>query len=180
MFVLAAMLLIAVTNELTRDPIADNQHNKLIRKLKSISDKNANVAWHQLELDVLPIVLCDQQKQHLGWLDQISADGYTGPINLLIGLNPNHTITGLSVLSHRETPGIGDVIEEEKTNWLKNFIGLDNTDATSLPWKLTPYGGEFEAITGATITTKAVLNSVQAALIELPWITPEPGSHLCD
>jgi len=179
-FALFALLLIAFINELTHLPIADNQHNKLIGKLESISDRNADIAWHNLDVYVLPIVLCDDKNRHLGWLDQISADGYAGSIDLLIGLNASHTITGLTVLRHQETPGIGDVIEAEKTTWLENFTGLDTVEAHSPPWNVTTHGGDFEAITGATITTKAVLASVQAALIEHPWHTTDTGETPCN
>ena len=91
-FALFVLLLIALVNEFTYLPIADNQRDKLISKFASISDSNARIAWHKLELGALPIVLCDDQNKHLGWLEQISAEGYAGSIKLLIGLNSNHVI----------------------------------------------------------------------------------------
>ena len=179
-FALVALLLIAFVNKLTHQSISDNQHNKLTGKLKSISDRQANIAWHSLELNILPIVLCDDQNTHLGWLDKISAEGYAGSIDLLIGLNSRQSITGLTVLSHQETPGIGDIIEVEKSPWLKNFTGKGNMDAKSRPWSFTTHGEGFEAITGATITTKAVLESVQSALIEQPWVKSSDGKQPCN
>ncbi len=131
-FLLVAMILIALTNNLTYLPIRENQHNKLIGKLKSISDKDADIAWDNIEPGKLPIVLCSHENQHLGWLSRIEAEGYAGSIDILIGLNSSHTITGLTILGHRETPGIGDIIEEEKSSWLRNFVNLGTEEAKAL------------------------------------------------
>ena len=192
-FLLVAMILIALTNNFTYLPIRENQHNKLISKLKSISDIDADIAWTNIEQGKLPIVLCSHKNQHLGWLSRIEAEGYAGPIDILIGVNASNTITGLTILSHRETPGIGDIIEEEKSAWLKNFVNLGTEIAMLAPLRLRlrseggkeggkesgKESGEIDAVTGATITTTAVMQSIQAALIALPWSSIETGKILC-
>jgi electron transport complex protein RnfG len=131
----------------------------------------------------LPIVLCGHQNQHLGWLSRIEAEGYAGTINILIGVNASNTITGLTILNHRETPGIGDIIEEEKSAWLRNFVNLGTEEATLPSWRLRSEGreegGEIEAITGATITTTAVMQAIHTALITHPWSSTETGKILC-
>ncbi len=178
-FLLLAMTLIAITNNFTFSAIQENRHNKLIDRLKSISDKNAAIAWDRIEAGKLPMVLCNHENQHLGWLSQIDARGYAGTIKILIGLNENHTITGLTILDHRETPGIGDIIEEEKSPWLQNFVHLGPKDATIAPWQVKTRGGKIDAISGATITTTAVTHAIHGALTALPWSNTKTGSSLC-
>jgi electron transport complex protein RnfG len=90
-------------------------------------------------------------------------DGYTGPIQLLVGIRRDGTLTGVRVIRHRETPGLGDRIDPDKSNWIKAFSGLGlNTPASGLA--LREDGGTIDHITGATITSRAVTNAVAYAL----------------
>lgn len=94
----------------------------------------------------------------------IAQDGYTGAIELLIGLRPNGRLYGVRTISHRETPGLGDKIDLRKSNWIKSF---DNTHLGFPPinqWKVKRDGGYFDQFTGATITPRAVVNAVYNAL----------------
>lgn len=92
-------------------------------------------------------------------------DGYSGTIVLLVGLDHNGGITGVRVLQHAETPGLGDKVETRKSSWILGFdqLSLNNTD-TPL-WRVKKDGGEFDQFVGATITPRAVVAAVHNALL---------------
>ncbi|WP_432463093.1 electron transport complex subunit RsxG [Agarivorans sp. QJM3NY_33] len=119
----------------------------------------------------------NQQQQISGYVVQTQANGYAGPIDLLIGVDADLAILGVRVLSHSETPGLGDKIEFEKTPWVLSFNGksLDNTSQKA--WAVKKDGGEFDQFTGATITPRAVVNSVHQALLDLQIQTLQGGQQ---
>lgn len=97
-------------------------------------------------------------------LPVIAADGYTGNIYSIVGILADGSIAGVRVLSHQETPGLGDKVEIRKSNWIEQFIGKSLTDPLPEQWSVKKEGGDFDQLTGATITPRAVVKSVYAAL----------------
>ena len=97
-------------------------------------------------------------------LPATARDGYTGDVDLIIGVKRDGSVAGVRVLSHRETPGLGDQVDYKKSNWVDGFIGhaLGNPDIEK--WKVKKDGGVFDQFTGATITPRAVTASVRRAL----------------
>lgn len=93
---------------------------------------------------------------------QTRTQGYAGPIELLVAVNYDGTLLGVRVLSHMETPGIGDAFELPGATWLRSFAGrsLHNTR----PWALKKDGGDFDAFTSASITPRAIVKAVQSTL----------------
>ncbi|MEE1673262.1 electron transport complex subunit RsxG [Agarivorans aestuarii] len=109
----------------------------------------------------------DQQGQASGYVVQVSAKGYAGPINLIVGVDASLTILGVRVLSHSETPGLGDKIEIAKNPWVLSFNQKSLSNTSSKAWAVKKDGGEFDQFTGATITPRAVVNAVHQALSDL-------------
>lgn len=95
----------------------------------------------------------------------VAPDGYSGDIRLLVGIDLKGTVLGVRVVSHRETPGLGDRIETKKSDWIYSFEGrsLDNPEPRN--WNVKKNGGVFDQFTGATITPRAVVKAVQKSLI---------------
>ena len=89
-------------------------------------------------------------------------DGYSGPIRLLVGIDASGGVTGLSVLEHRETPGLGDGIE--LPDWTRQFVGRSLGNPVSSGWKIRGDGGEFDQLTGASVTPRAVVKAVRETL----------------
>jgi electron transport complex protein RnfG len=89
----------------------------------------------------------------------IAPDGYSGAINMIMGIDREGNILGVRVLSHKETPGLGDKIEVAKSNWILNFVGRSLDNLTPAKWSVKKDGGEFDQFAGATITPR---KSVQA------------------
>lgn len=91
-------------------------------------------------------------------------DGYTSDIDLIIGINIDGSIAGVRVLSHRETPGLGDAIDLKKSNWVLGFNNKSLSEPQEQKWTVKKDGGEFDQFTGATITPRAVTLAVKRAL----------------
>ncbi len=92
-------------------------------------------------------------------------DGYAGPIRVLIGLDTAGVITGVRILQHRETPGLGDNIEAERSDWVFQFDGRSMGDPALPGWALQVDGGEFDQLTGASVTPRAVINAIRETLL---------------
>ena len=92
-------------------------------------------------------------------------DGFSGPIKLLIGIEAEGTATAVRVLKHHETPGLGDFIDSTKSDWIDQFEDRSLSDPDRLLWALSRDGGEFDQVTGASITSRAVLKAIKETLI---------------
>lgn len=92
-------------------------------------------------------------------------DGYHGKIHLLVAIRGDGHIQGVRVTYHRETPGLGDRIEIAKSNWILGFNGRSLQDPKFERWRVKKDDGEFDQLTGATITPRAVIRAVRDALV---------------
>lgn len=91
-------------------------------------------------------------------------EGYSGDIQLLVAVRRDLSVAGVRVVSHRETPGLGDKIETQKSSWISQF---NNKSLRQLPkeqWAVKKDGGTFDQLTGATISSRAVSDAVKNAL----------------
>lgn len=91
-------------------------------------------------------------------------DGFSGPIKLLIGVDTDGVVTGVRVLEHRETPGLGDGIDETKSDWIHTFSGTSLDSPARGQWKINRDGGAFDQLTGASVTSRAVVKAVDLTL----------------
>lgn len=97
-------------------------------------------------------------------LPATARDGYTGDIDLIVGINADGTVAGVRVLSHRETPGLGDQVDYKKSQWVDSFAGKSLGAPPLEQWTVKKDGGVFDQFTGATITPRAVTAAVRRAL----------------
>lgn len=91
-------------------------------------------------------------------------DGYSGDIDMIIGVNMDGSVAGVRVLAHKETPGLGDKIDLKKSKWILGFNGRSLQNPPAEQWAVKKDGGEFDQFTGATITPRAVVNKVKQTL----------------
>lgn len=98
-------------------------------------------------------------------LTVVAPNAYNGTIKLLVGVRRDGTVAGVRVVRHQETPGLGDAIEADKSDWIAQFAGrsLDGTPASE--WRVRKDGGAFDQLTGATVTPRAVVRAVRKALV---------------
>ncbi|WP_347987538.1 electron transport complex subunit RsxG [Methylomonas sp. AM2-LC] len=94
----------------------------------------------------------------------VAPDGYAGPINLVMGIDRNGEILGVRVISHIETPGLGDKIEISKSKWVLSFNGKSLQNMSVEQWAVKKDGGSFDQFSGATITPRKVVQAIRRGL----------------
>ena len=91
-------------------------------------------------------------------------DGYTGAIDLIVGVNADGSVAGVRALSHKETPGLGDKVDIKKSDWILGFNGRSLSNPAPAGWTVKKDKGVFDQFTGATITPRAVVAATRRAL----------------
>ncbi len=97
-------------------------------------------------------------------INSTAPDGYNGNIELLVAIRYNGELAGVRVVQHKETPGLGDAIEETRSDWITKFKHLSLTNPEKKGWAVKRDGGEFDQFTGATITPRAIVKAVHKTL----------------
>jgi len=98
-------------------------------------------------------------------IETIAPDGYSGEIKTLVGVDQKDKILGVRVITHKETPGLGDYIEVDKSHWIKNFNLKSLDEMGEKEWAVKKDGGDFDYVSGATITSRAVIKSTYKSLL---------------
>lgn len=169
--------LLMLSEFLTRDKIAEQKKllllnslvqliptqlhdNELVESTLSINEKE--LLGHRKE-----------QKVYIGRLNGnlsvvaipvTSRMGYSGDIDLIVGIKENGEITTVKILEQHETPGLGDLILATKSDWLMQFPNQSLSKLSDKKWQVKRDGGDFDQITGATITPRAVVKAVNQTL----------------
>lgn len=176
-FALAGSVLLAGTYSLTRERIAEQQRESLQATLSEVLpagrydnrllDDTLEISDAQLgTTDTLTAYRARRDGQAVAVLFPVVApNGYSGAIRLLVGVAADGTLTGVRVLQHRETPGLGDKIETRRSDWIQQFAGLAIGAPPKAQWAVRKDGGQFDSFTGATITPRAVVAAVKNALL---------------
>ena len=94
----------------------------------------------------------------------LARDGYSGDIELIVGVNADGSVAGVRVLNHRETPGLGDKVDLKKSDWILDFDGRSLGNPALAGWAVRKDGGAFDQFTGATITPRAAVAAILRAL----------------
>lgn len=170
--------LVAVTWQLTAERIAINKKEFLERSLQpalaglffdtGVTESVLTIpAPHDLPgNDAAIIYRVYAQGQPVAALFVVSArGGYAGPIRLLIGVSMDGSVTGVRVLEHRETPGLGDRVEITRSDWALQFDGHSLRDPEPVKWAIKRDGGDFDQLTGASVTPRAIIKAIKATLL---------------
>ena len=176
-FAVLGTALVAYTYEATEERIAENERRALLDKLYQLipADQIDNdMLTDTLTVSNLDFLGAKQTKVYIGRKNNqpvaavfasIAPDGYNGSIRLLVAVKLDGSLGGVKVVSHRETPGLGDKIEEEKSNWISGFAGKSLLAPEESRWKVKRDGGDFDQFTGATITPRAIVRAVKNTLL---------------
>ena len=152
---LSAALVLSVTHKFTQAKIEAQIEQKELASLEEIFPEADG--FKQEAVDEQGYYRVESGKRLIGYVVKVQAKGYASDIDMLVGIDSRGTIKGIKITSHQETPGLGDKIVEIKP-------------AEDKPWFLTQFEGrkvhdlsleDLDAITGATITSEAVINSVK-------------------
>jgi len=175
---LLAALLIAGLDTRLRDRISANETEYQARKLEELLDGHSynNQPWADvIRIDNKPVDAVYPATQDETVTAMViavtSREGYVGPIGLLVATTPDGRISGIRIAAHRETPGLGDRIESGRSDWLLQFSGERLGDDAGRRWQTTLDGGEFDALSGATVTSRAVIDTLYRTLL---WLQKRP------
>lgn len=176
-FATIGTVLVAVTYTGTKDRIAEAQRVALETSLNQlvpadrydnrvVEDRIEVVAPQWLGTDQ-PVAVYRARKNNQPvalFATPTAPDGYSGPIQLLIGVYADGALAGVRVLAHKETPGLGDGIDEKRSPWILAFTGKSLENPRPEAWKVRKDGGVFDQFTGATITPRAVVKATRQFL----------------
>jgi electron transport complex protein RnfG len=93
-----------------------------------------------------------------------ATEGYSGDIDFIIAINKDNSVSGVRVLKHQETPGLGDKIERRKSDWITDFNGKRVLSDNDSRWAVAKDNGMFDQFTGATITPRALITGIKVTL----------------
>lgn len=180
-FAIVCTAIVGLVNELTSEKIKAQEQLQLLKTLHSIIEPtryNNNITQDCVSLSstllgnssndkgmqTAYIARKDNKAVALA-MTSTAPDGYNGNIELIIAINMDDTVSGVRVLKHQETPGLGDKVELRKSNWIDSFTGEKLVSENDARWAVTKDNGMFDQFTGATITPRAVVKAVKKTLL---------------
>jgi len=171
-------LLVAATYQLTAERIAANEQAWLERSLEPALSGlffEGSITESKLEIppphdlpgnDTAIIYRVFAEGAPVAALFVVTArDGYAGPIRILVGVGSDGAVTGVRIVEHRETPGLGDRIDQARSDWVYQFDGRSLGNPVGARWLLQVDGGDFDQLTGASVTPRAVIKAIRDTLI---------------
>ncbi len=176
-FAIVCTAIVGIVHSLTKDTIATQKQLQLVKQLSEVispASHNNDIINDCIMLtapelgSTLPQVAYIAKQDNLPIaiaLMSTAPDGYSGNIKMLIGIKSNGAVSGVRVLEHKETPGLGDKVETRKSDWINSFTNEKTTDEKDSRWNVKKDGGVFDEFTGATITPRALVKAVHKALI---------------
>jgi len=180
-FAIVCTAIVGLVNELTKDEIKAQEQLQLLTTLHSIiepSRYNNDITQDCVSLsspllgnsatdkDIQTAYIARQDNQAVAIaMTSTAPDGYNGNIELIIAINMDNSVSGVRVLKHQETPGLGDKVELRKSNWINSFTGEKLLSENDNRWAVTKDNGIFDQFTGATITPRAVVKAVKKTLL---------------
>lgn len=177
LFVVISVSLLILVNAFTQPKIKQAQQQALLMTIHEVMPENLynnDLLHDRIEVQnpeflgsqqTMTIYRARQDDQPAGLvIETIAPNGYSGDIRLLVGVLTDGRVSGVRVLEHRETPGLGDKIELRKDKWIVSFNQKRLTEENRNSWAVKRDRGEFDQFTGATMTPRAVVGAVKRAL----------------
>lgn len=152
---------LAATNNVTTPLIAAQEEQKVQDALKEVlpgADNFEEKTGLQLDKEVKKIYQAKSGNEVLGVVALVSPSGYGGPIDIMVGIDKSGEVSAIKILSHTETPGLGAKIDGSA--FQEQFAGK----SIEKELKVSKDGGEIDAITAATISSRAVTKGVNQAI----------------
>lgn len=183
--VLLSVVALTVVDGVTAERIAANKREAIKQMLAALFPAMADFAYDEETglyslYDERAVTIdeetgessVDQSFPAVGYAFMTDGKGYGGKIGILVGLETNRALRGIRVISHQETPGLGAKITD--TGFLDQFVGLVPAQLA-----LARDGGAVDAITGATISSRAVAEGISAGLVDMSAIldAAQEGGH---
>lgn len=176
--IVAAAAAIDASYEWSRGRVAAHERAALVARLNSVLDPallsrdlttaRISIGDEALLGSAAPLdafVIDDGRRPVAAVLSAVAPRGYNAAIHLLVGISPQGVVTGVRVIRHRETVGLGDAIDVAKSAWIEQFDARALVSPDRTLWAIRQDDGAFDAIAGATVTSRAVVSAVKNALL---------------
>ena len=174
--IVAAVTAVSGLNALNKNKIADNMQQEELNAIGGILPDgiDGDIFSHQFTIpgngllspaETLTVFRIMRNNEQTGIvLLPVSTKGYNGPVELAIGIMKDGSITGVTVIKHQETKGLGGDISDPDSGWIAHFTGRSLANTPNEAWAVHGEGGDFDQLSGATITSRTVINAVNKAL----------------
>lgn len=161
-------LLLSLVNVLTKDQIAENTQKSLEEAMAVVFPEAQSFDTLDLELSgsVTQVMEAKKGSDTLGYVFRMAPSGFGGKMDMIVGADLDGEVAGVSVITHSETPNLGARVVEN--SFSDQFAG--KTEGVEVIKNRAPEGNEIEAISGATISSRAVTDAVNEALAMLETI----------
>ncbi len=177
LFAMVGTVLVSGIEKLTADRITANHKAQRLKSLAEVIPPERYT--NEILLDILkisasglnrrrPITVyrARHNKKPVAAVFEVAApNGYSGTIKILVGINFDGTLSGVRILSHKETPGLGDYIHQSRSDWILGFTGKSLQNPNLEGWAVKKDGGQFDQFTGATISPRAVVQATKRTLL---------------
>jgi len=173
---LACFLLLSAGNDLTRDRITGNRLLATKKVVQDIVPPGADNEVFEDRIEItapeylgtrrpVSVYRARQGEQVLAVIFYpVIADGYNGPIELAVGIDQDGTLSGIRVIEENETKDLGSRVHQQESDWIVSFTGKSYREIPRERWTLRTEDGYFDQISGATITSRGVLNAIRRTL----------------
>lgn len=152
--------------ELTKGPIEASklakQNNAIMQVVPEFDNKPGEESYtFDIDGGILEFFPAKKNGELVGTaVSTFTNSGFSGNFKIMVGFLPDGTIHNISVLEHKETPGLGDKMQKSKSDWSVQFNGKN---PASFKLKVTKDGGDVDAITASTISSRAFCDAVDRA-----------------
>lgn len=163
---LATALLLGAVNQITKPKIDELQRARTEAAMAKVLPADEYLPWEEeLPPGASGLYLARSGGADAGWVVETTASGSQGPITMVVGVDTEGKVTGVSVTRHSETANIGTKVVADQSV-LDRFTGMDRTDG-----EITVNSGtnRFDGVTGATVSSRGVAAGVNAALEAVMW-----------
>jgi electron transport complex protein RnfG len=176
LFAIACTLAVSVVSELTKDRIKAQHQQQLLKTLHSIIEPSRYDNDIANDCIMMSAPELGSNKVKTAYIARKAGEivavaitstapqGYNGNIDFIMAINNDGSVSGVRVLKHQETPGLGDKIEIRKSDWITDFTGKRILSEDDNRWAVSKDNGMFDQFTGATITPRAVVRGVKSTL----------------
>lgn len=164
---LLASALLVIGNVSTKDVIAQRHAEDVQRMLSQVVPPalhDNDLLQEKFELAGKQIYQARLDNQVSAVAFQVAEPGYSGIITVIMAIDKAGTLLGVRVVSHTETPGLGDKIEAARSSWVHSFEGKQLNDDNEKQWAVKKDGGQFDQFSGATITPRAVVKAIKGGM----------------
>jgi electron transport complex, RnfABCDGE type, G subunit len=176
LFAIACTFAVGLVSELTKDRIKAQEQQQLLRTLHTIIEPSRYDNDIANDCIIMSAPELGSNKVNTAYIARKSGQviavaitstapqGYNGNIDFIMAINNDGSVSGVRVLKHQETPGLGDKIEIRKSDWITSFADKRILSQGDRRWAVSKDGGMFDQFTGATITPRAVVKGVKSTL----------------